>query len=61
MKQNMGKIDRILRGLVGIGIISTGVYFQSWVGALGIVALATTVFAWCPLYLPFGISTCKKD
>ena len=61
MKHNMGKTDRILRGIVGIGVISVGVYFQSWWGALGIVLLATTVLAWCPIYLPFGISTCKKD
>ena len=61
MKHNMGKIDRILRGLVGIGLISAGVYFQSWWGALGIIPLATMAIAWCPMYLPFGISTCKKD
>ena len=61
MKPNMGKTDRILRGIVGIGVIAAGVYYQSWWGALGIIPLATTVFAWCPIYLPFGISTCKKD
>ncbi|MCK5723504.1 MAG: DUF2892 domain-containing protein [Gammaproteobacteria bacterium] len=61
MKHNMGKTDRILRGLIGIGAISVGVYFQSWWGALGIIPLFTTVVSWCPIYLPFGISTCKKD
>jgi len=61
MKHNMGKTDRILRGIVGVGVIAAGVYYQSWWGALGIVPLATTVLAWCPIYSPFGISTCKKD
>ena len=61
MKQNMGKIDRVLRGLVGISVICIGIYYQTWWGAIGIVPLFTTVFAWCPIYLPFGISTCQKD
>lgn len=61
MKCNMGKVDRIIRGFVGIGIFAAGYYYQSWWGALGIIPLATTVFAWCPMYLPFGISTNKTD
>ena len=61
MKHNMGKTDRILRGIVGIGVIAAGVYYQSWWGALGIIPIITTVVSWCPMYSPFGISTCKKD
>lgn len=61
MKCNMGKIDRILRGIVGIAAIGAGVYFQSWWGAVGLIPLGTAVLGWCPIYLPFGISTCKTD
>ena len=30
-----------------------------WLGLIGLVPLATAIFAWCPAYAPFGIKTCK--
>lgn len=61
MKCNMGKIDRILRGIVGIAVIAVGVYYQTWWGAIGVIPLGTALIGWCPAYLPFGISSCKSD
>ena len=61
MKCNMGKADRIIRGIVGIGVIGAGVYFQNWWGAIGIVPLGTALIGWCPAYYPFGMSSCKTD
>ncbi len=61
MKCNMGKTDRIIRGIVGIGVIGAGVYFQNWWGAIGIIPLGTAIIGLCPAYLPFGISSCKTD
>lgn len=61
MKCNMGKADRIIRGIIGIGVIGAGVYFQNWWGAIGIVPLGTALIGWCPAYYPFGISSCKTD
>lgn len=61
MKCNVGKTDRILRFIAGLIIIGLGVYFKSWWGAVGIIPLATATFRWCPAYLPFGISTVKKE
>lgn len=61
MKCNMGKTDRIIRGIVGIGIIGAGVYFQNWWGALGVVPLGTAILGLYPAYIPFGISSCKTD
>ncbi|GBE03541.1 hypothetical protein BMS3Abin09_00458 [bacterium BMS3Abin09] len=60
MKCNVGKTDRIIRVILGVVIIGAGVYFQSWWGAIGIIPLATAAIGWCPLYLPFGITSCKK-
>ena len=60
MKSNMGKIDRIARVVVGTGIIAAGVYFQSWFGAVGLIPLITAAVGWCPAYVPFGLSSCKK-
>ena len=60
MKCNMGKEDRIVRAILGAGIIAVGVYFQSWWGVIGIVPIITASIGWCPAYSPFAISTCKK-
>jgi hypothetical protein len=60
MKCNVGKIDKSVRVIVGIGIIVIGIYFQSWWGAIGVIPIFTAAIGWCPAYLPFGISTCKK-
>ena len=61
MKCNMGKTDRILRGIVGVAVIGAGVYYQSWWGAIGAIPLSTALIGWCPAYFPFGISSCKTD
>ncbi|MBK7083449.1 MAG: DUF2892 domain-containing protein [Flavobacteriales bacterium] len=66
MKPNMGTADRIVRILVAAVIAI--LYFTGTVsGTLGIVLLvlaavfvATSVVSFCPLYAPFGMSTCPK-
>lgn len=60
MKTNVGSVDRIIRIILGIVIIAVGVNFQSWWGAIGIVPILTALIGWCPAYVPFGISSCKK-
>jgi hypothetical protein len=56
----MGRLDRILRILVGLGLIAAvllgKVGFWGWIG---VIPLATGLAGWCPAYLPFGIKTCN--
>jgi len=59
MKQNVGSADRIFRMVLGLGLIAWGFFSQNWLGAIGLVPLATGFLRWCPAYLPFGISTCR--
>ncbi|MCG3164463.1 MAG: hypothetical protein POELPBGB_00217 [Bacteroidia bacterium] len=67
MKTNMGTLDRILRVVVAVAIAV--LYFTGTItGALGYtllalggIFLATSVISFCPLYLPFGITTCPKQ
>ncbi len=61
MKHNVGGLDRALRIIAGVVIIAAGFYFQSWWGAVGLIPLLTGSLAWCPAYLPFGISSCACD
>ena len=61
MKCNVGKVDRMIRIVLGIAIISVGMYFKSWWGAVGLILLLTAAIRWCPAYIPFGFSTCESD
>jgi hypothetical protein len=58
MKANIGKIDKIIRIIIGLAIAGVGLYFQSWWGLLAIIPIATAIFSFCGLYTIFGISTC---
>ncbi|MFO1398141.1 MAG: DUF2892 domain-containing protein [Burkholderiales bacterium] len=61
MTSNVGGMDRGLRIVVGLALIAatlTGA-IGAW-GWIGVVPLATGVFRFCPAYLPFGASTCRK-
>lgn len=59
MKCNVGKTDRVLRIVAGLGIIGFGLATQNWWGAVGIVPLFTGIVRWCPAYVPLKISTSK--
>lgn len=61
MTKNIGKADRTVRIIAGITIVSLGIYFGSWWGAIGIVPLLTAFISWCPAYSIFGISTCGSS
>lgn len=62
----MGTADRIIR--IIIAAIIVGLYgFNVISGTLAIVLLVisgifflTSLISFCPLYLPFGINTCKN-
>ena len=59
MTCNVGTTDRIIRVLIGLALIGLGVYFNSWLGAIGVIPLVTAAIGWCPLYVPFGLSSCS--
>ena len=64
MKFNVGGIDRILRIVVGLGLVAWAAFLGGPVWAwIGIVPLATGAIGFCPLYPILGMSTCpaKKD
>ena len=60
MKQNVHNIERVIRILVGLGLISlVFVGPQTPWGWLGVIPLATGIIGWCPPYALLGINTCK--
>jgi hypothetical protein len=66
MKQNMGLIDRIVRIILTAVIVLLIVlnvmplWLDVVLGILGGVFVVTSILGFCPLYLPFKISTNKK-
>ena len=67
MKQNMGIVDRIIRLVIAAAIvvlIVLNVFSVPLAVVLGIVAAVftgTSLLGLCPIYLPLGISTKKRD
>lgn len=58
MMRNVGSIDRVVRVVASVAILAAGFAFKSWWGLVGVVPLLTATLGWCPLYAPFGLSTC---
>ena len=60
--KNIGNIDRLLRIVIGLAIISLVFWGPktAW-GWIGIIPLATALIGWCPLYAIFGIRTCPVN
>ena len=62
MEMNVGSIDRILRAVAGLFILS--LYFwgpQTPWALLGLVPLGTAIFRFCPAYTLLGIKTCRTN
>lgn len=58
MKSNVGGIDRLLRLIVGLGLVgwaATGGPVWAWIG---IVPMVTATIGWCPPYAILGFNTC---
>jgi hypothetical protein len=66
MKKNVGSIDKVIRILMALLVIT--LYFTQVIsGTVAVILLIvsaililTSVISFCPIYWPFGISTDKK-
>jgi hypothetical protein len=61
MNKNVGGIDRVIRILLGIVVLSLYFVLEGdlrWWALIGFVPLMTGLIGWCPAYVPFGIKTC---
>lgn len=67
MKPNMGTVDKAIRIIVALVII--GLYAAGQISGMTAIVLLifagifilTSFMSFCPLYLPFGFSTRKKE
>ena len=60
LAKNEGTIDRVLRVVLGVSLLSlTVVGPQTMWGLLGLVPLLTGLVGTCPLYTLLGVGTCR--
>lgn len=67
MKKNMGIIDRVIR--IVLAIVVAILYINGSItgtaaiilGILALVFILTSLIGFCPLYVPFKISTISKS
>jgi len=62
MRPNIGKIERIVRVVLGIGVLSLAFVGPrtSW-AYLGLLPLLSGLIGWCPPYAVLGISTVRTS
>ena len=65
MKANVGGVDKVLRIVVGLGLLSLILILEGnarWWGLVGLVPLLTGLINFCPLYTFLGFnSAAAKD
>jgi hypothetical protein len=67
MKKNMGAADRIIRTV--LAVVVAVLYLTNQIsgtaaiilGIIAIIFLLTSLVGFCPLYVPFKLSTLKKE
>ncbi len=59
MSHILANSDRVIRGIVGLAVILAGISFQTWLGLLGVVLLASAITNRCPLFAPLSGATCR--
>lgn len=64
MTANIGYVDRVIRFVIGLLLLSIVVFVPSharWFGLIGLLPLVTAMLGECPVYTILGISTVKRD
>jgi hypothetical protein len=60
MNKNVGKVDRWIRIVLGVALLSLIVFLSGgarWIGLIGLIPLLTGILGYCPLYSLFKIKT----
>ena len=64
MEKNVGSLDRGVRIIVGLALLSLVFLRQDssrWFGLIGVLPLLTASLSWCPLYTVLGVKTCSAE
>jgi hypothetical protein len=61
MKRNVGTVDRAIRIVAGLVLLSLIFILEGnarWWGLVGLLPLVTGLAGWCAAYVPLGLDTC---
>lgn len=64
MKQNVGRVDRWVRIILGVVLLSLTLILSGgirWIGLIGLIPLLTGIFGFCPIYSLLKIKTNKAE
>lgn len=68
LRRNVGGLDRAIRLLVGSILLAAGIFLRIHgyshaltIGIIGLVMFVMSAIGYCPLYVPFGISTAGRQ
>lgn len=64
LKKNIGKVDQIIRIILGLILVSFFFLLDGglrYIGIIGLVLILTSFMKFCPLYTLFGINTNKAN
>ena len=64
MTKNIGSIDKALRMVLGLALLSLLLVLDGparWWGLVGLVPLLTGLVSFCPLYALLGINSCPTS
>lgn len=62
MQKNVGSVDKVIRVIIGAGLLSLLFLLEppmKYIGLVGFVPLLTVLLGWCPLYTVLGINSCR--
>jgi len=60
MKANVGSMDQYIRYVIGMGLLISGVVYESVWGLIGVLPIMTALMSWCPPYALLGLKTNKS-
>lgn len=62
MKKNIGRVDRVIRIILGLALLSlTFIGPKTMWGLIGFLPLITAIVNFCPVYAILGMNTCSLE
>ena len=61
MNKNIRNMDRLIRIILGLALITWGVITINYLGAIGLILVATALAKRCPAYKVIGVKTNKNE
>ena len=61
--KNVGNTDRIIRVIIGLGLLNLLIILNGnmrYLGLLGLIPIITAIIGFCPLYKLIGLKTLSK-